>query len=353
MDKPLPRFTSKSTKEDILKAYNELLGRYQEKSLSLPEKKAETIKKAGEAAVVEKASTYTVESIIKGMADLSLNLGKALTDLASQLTGEAGKLVELQEAIATETRALEELHDIRLAADTLALLLQEHEEKKALFEREREETEQQFEEEMASKRFDWKKEQETYTATQKENEVRVKKEREREKEEYEYNLTLNRKKDKDNYEAEKAALTKKLAEVRETQERELAAREAAVAGQESELAELRKKVAAFPAEMAAAVEKAEKEATVRAENRAKVEAQLLARAIEGDKRVAELKIKGLEETVAKQLIQTEALTRQLNDANAQVQAIAVKAIEGASGAKALSAINEIAIEQAKNLRGKM
>ena len=112
-------------------------------------------------------------------------------------------------------------------------------------------------------------------------------------------------------------------------------------------------MAAFPAELTAAVEKAEKEATARSENRAKVEAQLLGKAVEGDKRVAELKIKALEETVAKQLIQVEALTRQLNDANAQVQAIAVKAIEGASGAKALSAINEIAIEQAKNLRGKM
>ena len=353
MDKPLPRFTSKSTKDEVVKAYNELLSRYQEKSLSVPEKKAETIRKACDAAVVEKASTYTVESIIKGMADLSLNLGKALTDLASQLASEANKLTELQQSISIETRALEELHDIRLAADTLALLIQDHEEKRAAFEKEMEESEARFEEEMASKRLDWKKEQESYAAVQKENETRLKKDREREKEEYEYNLALARKKDKDNYDAEKAALTKKLAEVKEAQEKALAAREAAVAAQEAELAELRKKVAAYPAELAAAVEKTEKEATARAESRSKVEAQLLGKGVEGDKRVADLKIKGLEETVAKQLTQIEALTRQLNDANTQVQAIAVKAIEGASGAKALTAINEIAIEQAKNLRGKM
>lgn len=40
--------------------------------------------------------------------------------------------------------------------------------------------------------------------------------------------------------------------------------------------------------------------------------------------------------------------KQLADAKQQVQDIAVKAIEGASGARALSHINQIAMEQAKN-----
>ena len=42
------------------------------------------------------------------------------------------------------------------------------------------------------------------------------------------------------------------------------------------------------------------------------------------------------------------LNKQLADAKQQVQDIAVKAIEGASGARALSHINQIAMEQAKN-----
>ena len=48
--------------------------------------------------------------------------------------------------------------------------------------------------------------------------------------------------------------------------------------------------------------------------------------------MAELQVKTLEDAVARQ----------------QAQDIAVKAIEGASGAKALSHINQIAMEQAKN-----
>lgn len=56
----------------------------------------------------------------------------------------------------------------------------------------------------------------------------------------------------------------------------------------------------------------------------------------------------LEDAVARQQAQIEALEKQLADAKQQVQDIAVKAIEGASGARALSHINQIAMEQAKN-----
>jgi hypothetical protein len=55
----------------------------------------------------------------------------------------------------------------------------------------------------------------------------------------------------------------------------------------------------------------------------------------------------LEHTVARQSAEIEILHKQLEDAKRQVQDIAVKAIEGASGAKALSHVNQIAIEQAK------
>ena len=136
------------------------------------------------------------------------------------------------------------------------------------------------------------------------------------------------------------------------QERELRDREAAVKTQEVEIAELRGKVSGFPPELAAAVEREEKEATSRAETRARQEAQLLAKEVEGDRRVAQLKIAALEEAVAKQVTQIEALTKKLDEANAKVEEIAVKAIEGASNARALSTINEIAMEQAKNLSGK-
>jgi len=69
---------------------------------------------------------------------------------------------------------------------------------------------------------------------------------------------------------------------------------------------------------------------------------------EAEKRLAELQIKTLEDNLARQSAQMAALQKQLDEAKQQVQEIAVKAIEGASGAKALSHINQIAMEQAKH-----
>jgi uncharacterized coiled-coil protein SlyX len=60
-----------------------------------------------------------------------------------------------------------------------------------------------------------------------------------------------------------------------------------------------------------------------------------------------LQVKTLEETVKHQASQIDALEKQLAEAKQQVQDIAVKAIEGASGARALSHVNQIAMEQAK------
>jgi colicin import membrane protein len=61
-------------------------------------------------------------------------------------------------------------------------------------------------------------------------------------------------------------------------------------------------------------------------------------------------VKTLEETLAHNATHVTALEKQLADAKQQVQDIALKAIEGASGAKALSHISQIAMEQAKTSR---
>jgi hypothetical protein len=90
-----------------------------------------------------------------------------------------------------------------------------------------------------------------------------------------------------------------------------------------------------------------KEATAKAEARFEQQLALLRKDAEADTRVAGLQINSLEQVVARQAAQIEALQSELNEAKKQVQDIAVRAIEGASGAKALAHINQIAMEQAK------
>ncbi len=68
-----------------------------------------------------------------------------------------------------------------------------------------------------------------------------------------------------------------------------------------------------------------------AEAKSAQQVQLLKKDAEAEKRLAELRIKTLEETLSRQSAQIEALQKQLDEAKQQVQEIAVKAIEGASG----------------------
>ncbi|PKP57128.1 MAG: hypothetical protein CVT88_03380 [Candidatus Altiarchaeales archaeon HGW-Altiarchaeales-1] len=336
------KLTLKDTKTDMIKAYDELLAKYKEKEQEDKSTGKETeAKNKYEKTLIERTSNDTVESIVKGLTDLKLDLSKTLSVLSDKLTSEANKLGEIQEAITIETKNLEEIHDIKLAAETLGNLISTHERKKKA-----------SEEEITAMRAQWEKEQEEHQRTVKERDEKVKKEREREAEEYNYTLTLSRKKEKDAYGEEKAALKKALKEERESQENELSEREIAVASQEKEIAEIRTKASSFPGELAKAVSDAKKESTELSENRAKQKADLLAKEIEGEKKLAELKIKHLEETAAKQTGQIKDLMEQLNKSNLQVQSIATQAIEGASGAKALSSINEIALEQAKNAGAK-
>lgn len=238
---------------------------------------------------MKNTSGYTVESIVKGLTGLKLDLSRTLSDLSDKLTSEANKLGDIQEAIKIETKNLEEIHGIKIAAETLDNLINTHEDKKKA-----------FEEEVTMMRAQFEKEKEDNQMSVKERDEKVKKEREREAEEYNYNLTMLRKKEKDAYEEEKAALKKALKEERKAQENELTGREAAVASQEKEIAELRNKVLSFPDDLKKAAENAKKEAVELSENRAKQKADLLAKEIEGDKKLAELKIKNLEDITARQ-----------------------------------------------------
>jgi colicin import membrane protein len=68
---------------------------------------------------------------------------------------------------------------------------------------------------------------------------------------------------------------------------------------------------------------------------------------EAERKVAELQVKTLQETLSRQTDHVTALEKALEEAKRQVQEIALKAIEGASGSRALSHVNQIAMEKAK------
>src|ERR1019366_1290852 len=125
-------------------------------------------------------------------------------------------------------------------------------------------------------------------------------------------------------------------------------REAALKASEEELQRLRREAAEFPIRLRNESESAAAEAVRVSEQKFEQRILLLSKDSEAEKRFAELRIKAVEESLSRQSTQTATLEKQLEEAKRQVQEIAVKAIEGASGSRALTHINEIAMEQAKH-----
>ena len=319
--------TEKSTKNEILDAYHELLAKVREqKTLD-----AKAVKKdAEEKEIVKTALDNSVEHIVKRHADLKLEIVNSMDSLEEKLIKEYKKLTELQQAIEVQTKLLKELYQITAEAESLSALVLAQEEKENAFDLQMEQKKGDFEAEMAQKRAQWKKEQDEYEAAKKERDALLKKERTREEEEYDYNLQLTRKKDSDEYEAKKTVLEKELAERKASYERELAERERAVAIREKELEEMKLRVESFPKELERAVKETEKAITERFEFKSRHEKELIAKEIEGERKLSQQTIEALQRKIEEQGEQVRQLTQRANEATLQVQNIAIKAIEGAS-----------------------
>ena len=289
------------------------------------------------AEIRQAAEGITVETVVQKISGLGLEVGKALADVSEQLTQEVKVLATVREAVALERKELEQLHKMDVAATALDQMVQDYAREK-----------QRAEAEIAALRQTWEEESARMERERKEQEENLKKQRQREIEDYEYKKALERKKAQDKYEEETRLVEKKNQERQEVLEKEWRQREAELKEREDELTHLRSEGEGFPARL-----QNEAETTalrVRRETEAKFEQEVLVlkKDAETEKRLAELHVKTLEETLARQASQIVTLEKQLIDAKQQVQDIALKAIEGASGSKALSHVNQIAIEQAKN-----
>jgi colicin import membrane protein len=327
---------TKRARADVEKEFAEIQGQV-ESAREAPDTKAEEAARLREAEVRDAVESVTVEGVVQRISGLGLEVARALSDISAKLTDETQLLASVREAVALERKELERLHKIDIAATALDQMVQDYTREK-----------QRLEAEIAAQRGAWEEESVRVERERREQEEALKKQRQREIEDYEYKKNLERKKAQDKYDEEVRQVEKRNAEKQETLEKSWQQREATLKEQEEELLRLRKESADFPARLQK--ESTAAAAQARSETEARLEQQtvVLRKDAEAEQRLGELRVKTLEELVARQQAQIGALEKQLADAKQQVQDIAVKAIEGASGAKALSHINQIAMEQAKN-----
>ncbi|MFH0924145.1 MAG: hypothetical protein V1872_00695 [bacterium] len=288
------------------------------------------MKKEEERKVVKEAKDNSVEKIVKGLADIKLDVGKSLDTLEEKLVVQYKNLTGLEQAIDIENKNLENVYEIKINADSLAALLLAQKEKKTVFDVEIEQKKKNFETEMTEKKLRWEKEQTEFEATKKERDTQTKKERQREEEEYTYNLQLKRKKESDTYETKKAALEKELTEKKTSVEKALAERETAVLTKEKEFADLKTQVTTFPQRLEQAVKDAEKAVTGRLELAYKHGVELKAKEVDGEIKLYKQTIVALEAKIKEQDARIKELSQKSGEANQQVQNIAMKALDTSS-----------------------
>jgi len=299
--------------------------------------KTEEAARIRENEVRQGVEGVTVENVVERISGLGLEISKSLAGISAKLVEEVNLLASVRDTVALERKEIERLHKIDVAATALDQLVEDYARHR-----------QELESEIAARRSGWEEESRTAERERKEQEENLRKQRQREIEDYEYKKNLERKKALDKYEEDLRLQEKKNQERQEMLEKSWQQREAALKEREGELTNLRKESEEFPARLKKEAQAAAGEAARAAEARFEQQILILKKDSEAERRVFDLHVKTLEEYVSRQAAQIATLEKQLGEAKQQVQDIAVKAIEGASGAKALSHINQIAMEQAKN-----
>jgi hypothetical protein len=299
------------------------------KADGLAREKNEEVRRAVEGA--------SVDGVVEQISRLGLEVSRALSGISEKLVEEVNRLATLRQAVELEREELSRLHKIDVAAAALDQLVQEYETRKA-----------QLELEIEARQSAWEAGVQAAERERKEQDEALRKQRQRENDEYEYKKNLERKRAQDKYDEEQRQTEKKNQERQEELEKSWARREGELAEREQELTRLRKEAAEFPVTLERELKNAAAQAGKEAKREADQQLVLLKQEMESDRRVAELRIKTLEEMTARQTAQLAEAQKQMEEAKRQVQEIAVRAIEGASGARALAHVNEIAIEQAKH-----
>lgn len=320
--------TPKNTKNEIFEAYQNLLNKVRETKQTSQQ---EIFKKKEDDQIVAKASDLNVAGIISKLSDIKLSVTKNLDQLEQKLLDEYRCLSDLQKAITIEKTNLQELYGIKKNADSLAVLLLAQKEYSTNFEMEMDQRKNKFEQEMTEKKAAWKKEQEIMQREKDEYQGQLTKGRQREEENYNYDLNLERKKDQDNYAMRKEVLEKELTEKKLALQKEFSEREALIKSQEEEYKNLKAKVELFPKELENSIRTAEKNTKEMLERNYKFQIDLSAKEIEGERKLSLQTIATLQAKINEQEAFIQQLTKKANDANTQVQTIAIKAIESTTG----------------------
>lgn len=324
----MSKITMKSTKQEIMEAYEEAMKKIAEteagKDDPVAADKAENDKK-----IIESAQMIVEDNILNPVI--------------------IERYENLKTAIEMKNKELQELYGIETKANSLVAMINAYKDKEIELKDKYNARTKELDDEFTKKELILKEEiaslekskEDLINKIQNESNELTKslnKKHKREEEEYEYNLKRSRKVENDRWEDEKAA-----------REKELTEREAAVKADEAELAdrtsyieELEKKVEEIPVLIQDAKDKALAEGKAKADKSNAFEVRAL-------KQQSEYDIKLLEDRVERVAADNEQLKKEkadlqtkLDDAYAQMRELAAETVKSTGGVKILSGQNNTA-----------
>jgi hypothetical protein len=319
--------SNKSTKTEILDAYENLLKKVQTGKSETPKVVQEENKKK---EALEKVSELNDEKIEKEILGLKTDINHSLDDLLKNMRNEFRKLEEIRAAIAIEKKSLEDLYSLSANTDSLAAMLLAQKESKERFEKEMEDKQEALNSDMATKKEQWEAEKTKQKIAEKEYLDDLAKRRKREEEEYNYTRKIVRQKEQDEYDARKASLEKELTDKKAGFEQDISKREAEIKNAEAELAELKKNNAEFPEKLEKTLENKEKEISIALQTKYDFDIKLIENQNKADIRLKDQIISSLQEKIKELNIQLKDYSEKATRAEAGVKEIAVKAIENAN-----------------------
>ena len=321
--------TNQRSKEQIMLALHQLLRANQAQAVKI-ETREQIAEREKNEALLTKVADYTVDNIVNRMAQVQLDFSNLTTEISDRLETESEVLVELKKAIQVEREKLEQLRKVRLVADALYILRQEHEEKIKILENQISEAQNQIQEQQTKNRKVWAKEQAEFESLIVESAQLLHRQREQKQSDYEYQLEVERKQEMDEYEESKRLQARELRLVNQEKNKGWQEREAILAKQESEFRQNQAKIATFEEQIKTEVNKARGEAIKDANRDAEVKANLVEKEWEASKQGLEFKIQSLEAKIQEQNQEIASIMAQLENATQQAQNLALRAFQPAS-----------------------
>jgi chromosome segregation ATPase len=280
--------------------------------------------------VLADVSGLTAETAVKKVTEAGLTINKTLAGINEQVISLVEELKQLDEAIQLKTEELNGLHGKDVAASAIDVLVAEYDKKKAELETEMERLQKDIEDTRAKAAAELATEREAAELARK-----------RAEEAYSYDTQQLRKKEQDAFAEGLRQQSATERDRKEKLEKEWATREEALKLREKELEDLRKQVSEFPLVLKKETDTAAAIVGNRVKSEWDLKLTLATKDAETAQRVASMEIASLKDTTAKQAQAIQTLQAELNEAKRQVQAIAEKALESASGARALAEVQGV------------